>query len=223
MTGFCDAAWQASAPIRAAIDRLPFIAELAAGTLSPERFRFYIAQDALYLDRFARALTLAAGKAPDGDGLEAFARWALGAVAVEQALHRRYLAEFGLDPLAIAAAGPAPDCLAYTNFLFAVAGQEPWEVLVAALVPCFWIYWEVGCTIAGNATPENRYRAWIDTYADAGFGEAVRSIIAVGDRAAAAAAPRIRERMLAAFLRACTYEYLFWDGAYQLRGWPAFA
>jgi thiaminase/transcriptional activator TenA len=28
--------------------------------------------------------------------------------------------------------------------------------------------------------------------------------------------------MLAAFTRACQYEWLFWDGAYQCRGWPQF-
>jgi thiaminase/transcriptional activator TenA len=222
MTGFCDEAWQANAPVRAAISRLPFITELTAGTLSAERFRFYITQDALYLDRFARALALAAAKGPDPETLEAFIRWALGAVAVERALHRHYLAEFGVDAAAIATAEPAPDCFAYTSFLLAVAGQEPWEVLVAALVPCFRVYWEVGCGVAGSAAPDNRYRAWIDTYADEAFGEAVRAIITVADRAAAASTAAVRARMSAAFARACSYEYLFWDGAYQRRDWPAF-
>ncbi len=36
---------------------------------------------------------------------------------------------------AAASAEPAPDCLAYTSFLFTTAHQEPWEVLVAALLP----------------------------------------------------------------------------------------
>src|SRR5262249_13590969 len=154
--------------------------------------------------RFSRALALAAARAPDTETLEAFARWALGAVAVEQALHRHYLAEFGVDPATIARADPAPDCFAYTNFLLAAAGQEPWEVLVAALVPCFGLYWDVGREIARIAAAETRYRAWIDTYADEGFGEAVRAILAVADRAAANATPAMRERMRAGFNRACT-------------------
>ena len=32
-----------------------------------------------------------------------------------------------------------------------------------------------------------------------------------------------RAEMLSAFRRACQYEWLFWDGAYQLRGWPPIA
>ena len=31
-----------------------------------------------------------------------------------------------------------------------------------------------------------------------------------------------RAAMLAAFVRACQYEWLFWDGAYQRRSWPSF-
>lgn len=49
MTSFTDQAWQRAAPLRAAIDAHPFNQELAAGTLSRDRFQCYIIQDALYL------------------------------------------------------------------------------------------------------------------------------------------------------------------------------
>ena len=49
MTPFSEAAWQRTARLRQAIDALPFNTELAAGTLSRERFQGYIVQDALYL------------------------------------------------------------------------------------------------------------------------------------------------------------------------------
>lgn len=220
MMCFSDDAWQRTARLRAAIHGLPFNTELAAGTLSRDRFQIYIVQDALYLGQFSRALAIAAAKAPDTGTLQAFAQSALGVVAVEQALHRRYLREFGIDPAGLAEAEPSPDCLAYTSFLTAAAYHEPWEVLVAALLPCFWIYWDVGCAIAGKAAAENPYRAWIDTYADERFGEAVRTVIATSDRAAAATTAATRAKMLAAFVGACRYEWLFWDGAYQRRDWP---
>src|SRR5205085_5393702 len=133
---FSEEAWQRTASLRAAIHRLPFNAELASGTLAPERFRFYILQDALYLAQYSRVLALAAAKAPDTASLLAFGHSALGAVAVEQRLHEHYLREFGVEPAAITAAEPMPDCLAYTSFLLAIAHQQPWPVLVAALLPC---------------------------------------------------------------------------------------
>jgi thiaminase/transcriptional activator TenA len=219
---FSEEARQRTAALRAAIDRLPFNIELAAGTLAAERFRFYILQDAIYLGEYARVLALAAVKAPDAATVQVFAGDAVQAIAVEQALHGRYLAEFGVDAEAVAAAEPMPDCLAYTSFLLATAHHAPWEVLVAALLPCFWIYWDVAGAITRQAAPDNPYRAWIDTYADPRFGDAVQMVIGIADNAAAGATPTARASMLAAFARSARFEYLFWDGAYQQRRWPAF-
>jgi thiaminase (transcriptional activator TenA) len=218
---FSEEAWERTARLRAAILQLPFNTELAAGTLVRDRFQSYIVQDAIYLGRFSRALAIAAAKAPDIETMQSFIQSALRAVAVEQALHGRYLRQFGMDPARIAEAEPSPDCLAYTSYLIAAAYHEPWEVLVAAVLPCFRIYWEVGCAIAGTAASDNPYRAWINTYADERFAEGVRTAVAIGDRAAAAATRASRARMLGAFIRACQYEWLFWDGAYQRRAWPS--
>jgi thiaminase/transcriptional activator TenA len=220
MTTFTETAWHRVAALRAAIHALPFNRELTDGTLGADRFRFYITQDSLYLGQYARILAMAGARGPDGAVLHAFASNALEAVAVEQALHGQYLGQFGVDPAQMAGAEPAPDCLAYTSFLLATAYHEPWEVLVAALLPCFWIYWDVGNAIARRAAAGNPYRAWIDTYTDAGFGAAVRAVIDITDQAAAGTTEALRTRMMAAFLRSSQFEWLFWDGAYQQRGWP---
>jgi thiaminase/transcriptional activator TenA len=215
MTNFCDHAWQHTTELRAAIHGLRFNRELAAGTLDQARFQFYIQQDALYLDAYARILVMAGARGPDGATLRLFGECALEAVAVEQALHGQYLTQFGAGE-----AEPSPDCLSYTSFLLATAYHEPWEVLMAALLPCFWIYWDVGNAIAREAAADNTYRAWIDTYSDEGFGNAVRAVIAATDKAAAGTTDAVRARMMTAFVRSTQYEYLFWDGAYQLRRWP---
>jgi thiaminase/transcriptional activator TenA len=215
MTSFCDDAWQRTTNLRAAIHHLPFNRELAAGTLDPARFQFYIEQDAQYLDQYARILAMAGARGPDGATLHLLAESALEAVAVEQALHAQYLSEFGAG-----STEPSPDCLGYTSFLLATAYHEPWEVLIAAVLPCFWIYWDVGNAVAREAAVENRYRAWINTYSDEAFGNAVSAVIAATDVAAAGASPAVRSRMMTAFVRSTQYEFLFWDGAYQLRRWP---
>jgi thiaminase/transcriptional activator TenA len=217
MTGFCDRAWQRTTELRAAIHGLPFNRELAAGTLDQARFKFYIAQDAIYLDQYSRILAIAGARGPDGATLRLFAECALEAVAVEQALHGQYLTQFGTGAQA---AEPSPDCLSYTSFLLATAYHEPWEVLMAALLPCFWIYWDVGNAIARETIAGNKYQAWIDTYSDEAFGNAVRAVISATDIAAAAATDTMHTRMMTAFTRSMQYEYLFWDGAYQLRLWP---
>jgi thiaminase (transcriptional activator TenA) len=223
MVPFSENAWRRTSSLRQAIGDLPFNKELAAGTLSIDRFRFYVVQDALYLGQYSRALAIAAARASDAGALHVFAQSALEAVSVEQALHAGYMKQFGVSTEQFATAEPTPDCLAYTSFLMAAAYHEPWEVLLAALLPCFWIYWDIGTQISGHAAPDNPYRAWIDTYADEGFGAAVRAVIGITDRAAAATTDAVRDRMMTAFIRSTQYEWLFWDSAYQQRGWPVTA
>src|SRR4030081_3966116 len=79
MMRFSDEAWQQNAALREAIHRLPFNTELAAGTLSRERFRFYIVQDAIYLGQYARVLTVGAAKAPEVGTLPALPHSRAGA------------------------------------------------------------------------------------------------------------------------------------------------
>lgn len=91
--------------------------------------------------------------------------------------------------------------------------------LVAALLPCFWVYREVGLHIAARAAPENFYQAWIDTYADPGFGAATERMIALVDAAAAKAGEAEQARMRARFLRCCQHEQRFWAAAYARESW----
>src|SRR5258708_14170995 len=100
----------------------------------------------------------------------------MGACAVERGLRERYGGEFGVDPASLAMAEPSPDCLGYTSFLLATAYHEPWEVLVAALLPCFWLYWDVGTSIAQGAAAANPYRAWIHTYPRHGARHDARAV-----------------------------------------------
>jgi thiaminase/transcriptional activator TenA len=93
-------------------------------------------------------------------------------------------------------------------------------VSVAALLPCFWIYWEVGSHLLAIARPDNPYQAWIDTYADEAFAQGVRKVIAISDRVAADATPAVRAQMLKAFVRASQLEWMFWDSAWRREAWP---
>ncbi|MGH6944153.1 MAG: thiaminase II, partial [Geminicoccaceae bacterium] len=137
-----------------------------------------------------------------------------------RALHEGFFRAFGVSPAEAAAAEPSPTCAHYTHYLLALAHNAPYEVSVAALLPCFWIYWEVGKHLLEIARPDNPYQAWIDTYADEAFAEGVRKVIAIADQVAAAATPSTQDGMHRAFGRAAQLEWMFWDSAYRLERWP---
>ena len=220
MTSFSTHAWQANLPLYEKILAMPFNAELAAGTLSLDRFRHYIIQDAHYLEGFARALALAAAKADNADHIVQFAEASKTAIIVERALHAEYFRKFGISAADFAAAKPTPACDHYVGCLLRTAALEPFPVILAALLPCFWIYREVGANIHARAAAGNPYQAWIDTYAGEEFAAAVRAVIATADEVAARASQETLASMHAAFTRATQLEWIFWDSAYRLASWP---
>jgi thiaminase (transcriptional activator TenA) len=218
-TPFSRQAWDQNVHIYDIIRAMPFNAELAAGTLSEARFKHYITQDAHYLIGFGRALTLAAAKAPNPDRVVQFAKSAEGAIVVERALHGSFFQQYGITADVFACTPLSPACHHYVSFLLATAYGEPYEVLLGALLPCFWIYAEVGRDIHARAAAKNSYRAWIDTYAGEEFHAAVRRVIEATDEAASGASEELRARMHAAFTRATQLEWIFWDSAYRLEQW----
>lgn len=217
---FSADAWARNQPLYATIVAMPFNRELAAGTLDAECFRHYMIQDAHYLEGFARALSLASAKGLTADHVVHFASAAQVAIIVERSLHADYFSKFGISTADFVAAEPTPVCDHYVSFLLRTAALQPFEVVLAALLPCFWIYREVGKHIHECAIKPNPYQAWIDTYAGAEFDAAVDAVIAVTDVVAASASARTLTDMHAAFKRATQLEWMFWDSAYHRRTWP---
>ena len=217
---FTEAMWAEIGPIYEAIVALPFNRELAAGTLRRDRFLFYMIQDAHYLGAFARALAVTAAKAETPEAQVKLAGSAKDAILVERALHEGFFRDFGVTPERFAATPPSPTCSGYGDFLLATAFQHPFAVAVAALLPCFQIYHEVGKRLHAVAAPANPYQRWIDTYQDEAFGDSVREVLAITDKAHEAASVAARQEMRAAYLKATRYEWMFWDSAYRLEAWP---
>jgi len=217
---FSDEAWERIGPLYQEILAMPFNQELAAGSLSRERFIHYMLQDAHYLIHFGKALAVTGARAPDPDALIQFTHSAEACVVVERSLHEGFFKAFDIAPEQAVSTKPSPTCSHYTSYLLATAHNAPFEVAVAALLPCFWIYGEVGKHLLSIAAADNPYQAWIDTYADEAFEEGINKVIAIADNAALASTPIIKEQMFEAFERASHLEWMFWDSAYRLEGWP---
>lgn len=206
-------AWAEAQPVYEAILQLPFVKELAAGTLPIEKFRFYLGQDALYLGSYCRALAHVASRLSDPADVEAFLHFATDGIAVERALHESYLK--GARP-----ATKSPTCMLYTSVEESMA-YEPVEVEAASLLPCFWVYQKVGEHILAQASSleSNPYRAWIETYGDPSFEAASARAIAICDRLAGSATEAVRRRMTEMFTLCTRLEWMFWDSAYSMEKW----
>jgi thiaminase (transcriptional activator TenA) len=212
--------WTAMAPIYAAILRHPFLTGLTDGTLPRESFVFYAVQDALYLREFARSLALAAARAPEDDWIIMFSDHAATALRVERSLHEGFFKELGLAPTDVNSTPLAPTNLAYTSYLLAVAHGAPYHEALAALLPCYWIYWEVGKELERVSSADPLYKRWIGTYASEEFGSVVRAVLAAADQVAASLTPLEREAMRRHFITTSRYEWMFWDMGLRREAWP---
>ena len=217
---FTDDLWRAIEPIYGAILRHPFLTGLTDGSLSRESFRFYAVQDALYLREFARGLSIAAARAPRDEWIIMFNEHAAEALRVERALHESFFQEFGLSANDVAETPLAPTNRAYTSYLLAVAYGRPFHEAVAALLPCYWIYWEVGKALERAGSTDPLYARWIGTYASDAFGDVVRAVLAATEAMATPLGSAEREAMRRHFITTSRYEWMFWDMGHLQERWP---
>lgn len=217
---FCDQAWQSNLPLFNATLALPFNQALANGSLPRDVFQHYMIQDAHYLVAFGRALAVAAGKADDAEGVVQFAAAAQEAVVAERALHHSFMRDFAVTPEIFQSTPLTPTCHHYCHFLQSVAWSRPYPVALAALLPCFWIYAEVGVDLQKHSVPGNPYQSWIDTYGGDDFHAHVRAVRHTVDAVAAQADARTLAEMHAAYTDAARLEWMFWDSAYRMATWP---
>ncbi len=215
-----DELWGAIEGVFGSILRHPFIRGLSDGSLPRESFQFYVVQDALYLREFARALSIAAGRAPREEWIVMFNEHAAGALKVERTLHESFFRDFGLSPKQVTATPLAPTNLAYTSYLLAVAYGAPFHEILAALLPCYWIYWEVGKTLERTGSPDPLYVRWIGTYASEEFGGLTAMVLEATNAMAARLHPAEREAMERHFVTTSRNEWMFWDMGYRREAWP---
>ncbi len=205
---FSAAVDAAAADVRRDIDGHPFVLNLLSGTLPPEAFLRYLTQDAHYLAGYAVAIDACAARC-DSDVDRTF--WTAAArdtVEIEQWLHDRLLPD---QPLAERSAA----CTAYVTFLLDIARQGTYPVLAAAVLPCFWVFSDLGRRLPdGLDLTAHPYAEWVGTYRDPRFAAATDSARAIVDALAADSAPEVRAAMRAAFLDACRYEWSLFDDAW---------
>jgi len=219
-TGFTGQLWTAAEPTYQSILRHPFVTGLTDASLDRQAFRYYVVEDAVYLTAFARALSIAAAKAPKDAWILRFNRDAIGSLEAERALHESYFKEFGLTESELMSRRPAPTTLAYTSYLLATAYERSFSEALASLLPCYWIYAEVGKALSEKGSPDPLYQRWIDSYASEEYDQQVQSILDIMDEVAEGEGASVRAAMVERYTTTSRYEWMFWDMGYRQETWP---
>ncbi len=201
----------------------PFVVAMGDGSLSLERFQYFMRQDYLFLVDYARVLAIAAAKSPSLDSMGHWAALLDETLNSEMELHRGFCADFGITVGELESTEAMPATVAYTDHLLRSAYDGDIAELSAALLPCQWGYDEIGRTLAANLqAPGGSFHArWVAGYNDPAYQEMTVWLRDFVDELGRSATEGQRARMLSAFRASTRYEYLFWDAAWNLEEWPA--
>ena len=189
-----------------AIKALPFIRALGTGALEKDAFGFYLDQDAQYLNAYSKALARLASQAPEAAQQLHWAEGAHDCLAVEAELHRGWLE----SDITTAASRVTS---AYTDFLIRSTHTDDYVVGAAAVLPCYWLYAEVGLHLAEFDSPEHPYHSWLSMYGGEDFLNGVRASLEIVEQALAGADERTRLRAERAYITASHHEVDFFDQA----------
>ena len=145
---------------------------------------------------------------------------AKGALKVERALHDSFFRDFHLKKKDIVNTTLAPTNLAYTSYLLSTAYSSPFHEVIGALLPCYWIYWEVGKALISRGSPNPLYQRWIDTYGGEEYARIVKAVLNITNKIARDLKEDQKEAMKKHFMTTSRYEWMFWDMGLRCEGWP---
>ncbi|WP_407269899.1 thiaminase II [Radiobacillus sp. PE A8.2] len=198
----------------------PFVKGIGDGTLAVECFRHYVMQDSYYLSHFARVQALGAAKAKDLHTTNRLAAHAQGTYEAELGLHRKFSELLGITEEEQENFVATPTAYAYTSHLYRAAYNGHLGDIIAAILPCYWIYYEIGERLKEHTPEEPIYKEWIAAYGGEWFRTLVEEQIARLDEIAETVTDEDRDRMKQHFIISSQYEYGFWEMGYSLEKWP---
>jgi thiaminase/transcriptional activator TenA len=203
-----------------AIIEHPFIRGLTSGDLETDAFFYFIAQDAHYVHEFSKAIFVLGSKAPSAEATKLLTRHAADGMSAESTLHQALVTDLGGDPTALALVQASPTTRAYTSYVAATVFGGDFAEGLASIMPCLWIYAEVGRHLGQQGSPNPVYQRWIDSYAGTGYHDEVAVVLNFADQAGRELSAEQEARARSHFAAAARYEWMFWDAAWRRETWP---
>ena len=197
---FMDAARERTRDLMSEVYQHPFLEELFKGTLPRNKWDYYYAQDLIYLTHFNNALLVLSWKTSDT---------VMGMFLAEEA--RTYVSH----EKQLGGVLPCPSCKEYAEFE-TKSVDKSFELGLAALVPCYVVYDEVGIWLRSRLTQNNHYEQEIQKIFGEKPSKSARAVEEYINMVAERESEETRQQMLEIYYRSVKYELEFWDSAYKL-------
>ena len=207
-------------PIYQTILKHPYLNGLIDGTLSKDKFRYYLIQNDLYLKKFARSQALLATKSPKDEWTMHFVDNSLYALEGERKEYGELFKKWGVDIEKVKDIQQSPTGLAYSSYEFATIQAGSFAEGLAALLPCYVLYRNIGRDVVKNKDINPLYKEWLSPYADKDFDKLVGSTLIIFNDAVKNLPEDQKQRIKNIFQTSCLFELMFFNAAWNQQTWP---
>lgn len=197
----------------------PFITDLAAGKLPLEKFRYYLKQDRYYLEQFGDLHEKIAQLIDNPADKEILLVGANDMHDGELDIRETMFQEIGITTDEIKSTPIAPTAYSYVTHMNYELTNGTTASAVAALLPCYWLYSEIGHRLINAQSPVPIYQEWLDSYASAEFDGGTNQMVQLIDHLSEQADSAERAQIKDSFLKSSNYELNFWQMAYTMENW----
>lgn len=197
----------------------PFVMGIQDGTLEMEKFKYYIIQDYLYLEEYAKVFALGIAKAKSPEMIQLFSKYVTLLTEGEMDIHRGYMGRFSVSREELKATPRALDNLSYTSYMLRVAYEEGEAEILAAILSCAYSYEVIAKKIVENrpaALKHPFYGDWVKGYADPHYSEANALLLETTDRLTCSDTEDQIKHLTDIFVACSRYELAFWEMAWNM-------
>lgn len=207
----------AASDIWESYNRHPFVKGIEDGTLDKEKFRFYIIQDYLYLEDYAKTFAVGVAKAKSLRTANLFAKY-ISVMNGELDVHKGYMALLGVTQEEIDSARRSLDNLSYTSYMLRVAYEEGEAEILAAILSCAYSYEIIAENIVKNnpaSVNDEFYGDWIKGYASEEYAAENTILLEEMDRVSENYTEKQIQHLIDIFIACSRYELAFWEMSWR--------
>ena len=197
----------------------PFVLGIQNGTLHKEKFRYYIIQDYLYLEDYAKTFAVSVAKAKSLEMANLFAMY-ISVMNGELDVHNGYLARLGVTQEEIDSTPRSLDNLSYTSYMLRVAYEEGEAEILAAILSCAYSYEIIARNIVKNnpaSIHDEFYGDWIKGYASDAYAEENAILLDTLNRITENNTESQIQHLIDIFVACSRYELAFWEMSWRVR------
>jgi len=209
----------ATTDIWKAYNEHPFVLGIQNGTLDKAKFRYYMIQDYLYLEDYAKTFAVGVAKAKSLRIANLFAKY-IPVMNGELNVHEGYLARLGVTQEEIDSTPRSLDNLSYTSYMLRVAYEEGEAEILAAILSCAYSYEIIAKNIVKNnpaSIHDEFYGEWIKGYVSDGYAEENAILLDELDRLTENHTEQQLRHLVDIFVACSRYELAFWEMSWRER------